>query len=110
MGIAGNAIPSRIDNADRQSVPDRRLAVNNVRGKADAEIGRYASARTPIGLHRLVFPRRQPEFHVRKIQADLDDFPEMVDSLQISRIMPPEVPVAGSVDEGADRIHPLRIG
>jgi hypothetical protein len=81
-----------------------------VSGKADAEIRWYPSSKPPECFDCLVLPRGQPEFNRRKIQADLHDIPKMLKMLQISGIMPTEMTVAGSVNQGANCVHPARMG
>ena len=94
MGIEGDSILSRISDADRQPISHWWLAIHDVSGKPDAEIGWYPAAESPVCLDGLVFPRGQPELHLRQISAHPHDIPQMLDPLQVSGIMPAEVPVS----------------
>jgi hypothetical protein len=109
MGIVGTAVLPWINDADGKSVFEWRFAVYDVRGKADTEIRRYSSAKSPVRFDRVVFPRRQPEFYMRQFPANLYDILQVLDALQVSRIMPPEVPVAGSVNQGTYRFDPALV-
>ena len=79
-------------------------------GKTNTKIRWNATAKSTIGLHRLVFPGRQPELNSRQVPTDLDDFPQVIQALQVAGIVPAKVAIPGAVDEGGYRIHPAGIG
>src|SRR5437899_2439729 len=110
MGAARDAALFRSNSAHRQSVAKRQLAVDQMSRETNAKIRGNAAAQSTVGLHRLVFPCRQPEFHSRQVLADLDDFPQVIEALQVAGIMPAEVAIPRTVDERRYRIHPAGIG
>src|SRR5437667_10332721 len=110
MGTARDAALSRRDGAHRQSVAERQLAVDQVSGKTNAKIRWNTTAQSTIGLHRLVFPGRQPKLNSREVLANLNDFPQVIEALQVSGIVPAKVAISRAVDERRYSIHPARIG
>src|SRR5438445_885418 len=96
--------------AHRQPISERELAVDEMGGKTNAKIRWDATAQATIGHHRLVFPGRQPKLNSRQVLADLDNFPQMIEALQVTGVMPTEVAISRAVDEGGYRIHPAGIG
>src|SRR5207244_3755599 len=65
-----------------------------------------APAQSTIGLHRLVFPGWQPKLNSWQVLADLDDFPQVIEALQVAGIVLAEKPVSRAVGERRYRIHP----
>jgi len=78
--------------------------------KTNAKIRGNAPAQSTIGLHRLVFPGRQPKLNSWQVLADLDDFPQVIEALQVAGIVPAKVAISRAVDERRYRIHPAGIG
>src|SRR5947208_14642353 len=76
----------------------------------NAKIRGNSPAQSTIGLHRLVFPGWQPKLNSWQVLADLDDFPQVIQALQVAGIMPAEVAIPRAVDEGRYRIDPAGIG
>src|SRR5947209_986482 len=109
MGAARDAALSGRNRAHRQSVAEWQLAVDHVSREADAKIRGNATTQSTIGLHRLVFPGWQPKLNSWQVLADLDDFPQVIEALQVAGIVPAEVPVSGAVDERRYRIHPAGV-
>src|SRR5713101_2169219 len=85
----------------RQPIANRRKTIYEVRRVPDAEVRRNWATHPPIRFHRLVLSRRQPEFDPGEIPTDPDDLSEVFETLQIARIMPPEVSVSRAVNERA---------
>ena len=110
MGAARDAALSGRNRAHRQSVTERQLAVDQMSREADAKIRGNAAAQSTIGLHRLVFPGRQPKLNSWQVLADLDDFPQVIEALQVAGIVPAKVAISRAVDERRYRIHPAGIG
>ena len=96
----------RRDGAYREAVLERRRCIHEVGGISNAEIRGNSRAHSAICLDGLVLAGRQPEFYPRKILADCDDIPEMIDALQIAGIVPAEVAVPGAIDKGSYRVYP----
>src|SRR5205807_2999336 len=67
------------------------------------------TTQSPIGLHRLVFPGRQPKLNSRQVPTDLNDFPQVIEALQIAGIVPAKVAISRAVDERRYRIHPAGV-
>src|SRR5947208_11711846 len=78
--------------------------------KTNAKIRGNAPAQSTIGLHRLVFPGRQPKLNSWQVLADLDDFPQVLEALQVAGIVPAKVAISGAIDERRYRIHPTGVG
>src|SRR5947208_16439797 len=76
----------------------------------NAKIRGNSPAQSTIGLHRLVFPGWQPKLDSWQVLADLDDFPQVIEALQVAGIVPAKVAISRAVDEGGYRIHPTGIG
>src|SRR6266478_3347276 len=110
MGAARVTVISGRNGAHRQSVDERQLAVDQVSGKTNAKIRGNAAAQSTVGLHCLVFPGGQPKLDPRQVLADLDDFPQMIEALQVAGIVPAKVAISRAVDERRYRIHPAGIG
>ena|SRR5207245_7944664 len=110
MGAARDVALSRRNGAHRQSVAERQLAVDQMSRETDAKIRRDSAAKTPISLNRLVFPGRQPELNSRQVLADLDDFSQVIEALQVAGIVPAKVAISRAMDEGRYRIYPAGIG
>ena len=68
-------------------------------GIPNAEIRRNRAARSPVGLDRLVFAGRQPEFHRGQVLADGNNVPEMPNVLDVAGIVPAEVAVSRVANE-----------
>src|SRR5207237_2961223 len=98
------------NRAHRQSVAKRQLAVDQMSRETNAKIRGNTTAQSTIGLHRLVFPGRQPKLNSWQVLADLDDFPQVIEALQIAGIVPAKVAISGAVDERRYRIHPTEVG
>jgi len=110
MDIGTNICVLSRYGAHRQSVAERQLAVDQMSGKTNTKIRWNATAKSTIGLHRLVFPGRQPKLNSWQVLADLDDFPQVIEALQIAGIVPAKVAISGAIDERRYRIHPAGIG
>jgi len=110
MRAASDAALSRRNGTHRQSVEERQLAIDQMSRETDAKIRRNATAKSTVCLHRLVFPCRQPEFHSRQAPTDLDNFPQVIEALQVAGIVPAKVAIPRAVDRGGYRIHPAGIG
>ena len=110
MGAARDAALSGRNRAHRQSVAKRQLAVDQMSGKTNAKIRGNAAAQSTVDLHRLVFPGRQPKLDTRQVPTDLDDFPQVIEALQVAGIVPAKVAISRAVDERRYRIHPAGIG
>src|SRR5437773_2290058 len=110
MGTARDAALSSRNRAHRQSVAERQLAVDQMSRETDAKIRWNATTQSTIGLHRLVFPGWQPKLNSWQVLADLDDFPQVVEALQVAGIVPAKVAISSAVDERRYRIHPAGIG
>jgi len=113
-GSAGKSMSRQVRllgnyDANRQPVTNWWLAVDQMRGQPDAEIVRNLPAQSLERLNGVIFPRRQPELHPCQIFTDLNDLPEMLDVLQVARVVPSEIPVAGAMDEGTHRLYPARV-
>src|SRR5712692_6311321 len=93
----------------RQPIANWRKTVHEMRRVPDAEVRRNWVTHSPIRFNRLVLSRRQPEFDPGEIQTDPNDLSEVFKTLQIARIMPPEVSVSRAVNERAYGIDPARI-
>src|SRR2546427_5588184 len=78
--------------------------------ETNAKIRGNAPAQSTIGFNRLVFPGRQPKLNSRQVPTDLDDFPQVIEALQVAGIMPAKVAISRAVDERRYRIHPAGIG
>jgi len=65
-----------------------------MRGVPNTEVHRDLATHSPIRFDRLIFPRREPELDPWEIQTDPDDVSEVVETLQIARIVPPEVSIS----------------
>ena len=109
MGVRTNAGALSRYGAHRQTITERQFTSDEMSGKTNAKIRGNATAQSPIGLHRLVFPGWQPKLNSWQVLADLDDFPQVIEALQVAGIMPAEVAIPGAVDEGRYRIHPTGI-
>src|SRR5438132_11062658 len=59
---------------------------------------------------RRVGPGRQPKLYSRQVPTDLDDFPQVIEALQIAGIVPAKVAISRAVDERRYRIHPAGVG
>src|SRR5439155_17985611 len=109
MGARTNAGVLSRYGAHRQAITERQPTSDEVSGKTNTKIRWNATAKSTIGLHRLVFPGRQPELNSRQVPTDLDDFPQVIQALQVAGIVPAKVAIPGAVDEGGYRIHPAVI-
>src|SRR3989475_13193855 len=78
--------------------------------ETNAKIRGNAPAQSTIGFNRLVFPGRQPKLNSRQVPTDLNDFPQVIEALQVAGIVPAKVAIPGAVDERRYRIHPAGIG
>ena len=110
MGVRTNAGVLGRYGAHRQAITEGQLTSDEVSRKTNTKIRGNAAAQSTVGLHRLVFPGRQPELNSREVLADLDDFPQVIEALQVAGIVPAKVAISGSVDERRYRIHPAGIG
>src|SRR5437899_6679584 len=110
MGAARDAALSGRNRAHRQSIAERQLAVDQMSRETDTKIRRDSPAKATVCLHRLIFPSRQPKLNSRQAPADLDDFPQVIEALQIAGIVPAKVAISRAVDERRYRIHPAGVG
>src|SRR5205809_5931615 len=110
MGVRTNASILSRYGAHRQAITERQFTSDEVSGKTNTKIRWNAAAQSTIGLHRLVFPGWQPEFNSRQVPTDLDDFPQVIQALQVAGIVPAKVAISRAVDERRYRIHPAGIG
>ena len=110
MGVRTNASILSRYGAHRQAITERQFTSDEVSGKTNTKIRWNAAAQSTIGLHRLVFPGWQPEFNSRQVPTDLDDFPQVIQALQVAGIVPAKVAISRAVDERRYRIYPAGIG
>jgi len=109
MGVRTNAGALSRYGAHRQTITERQFTSDEMSGKTNAKIRGNATAQSPIGLHRLVFPGWQPKLYSREVLANLDDFPQVIEALQVAGIVPAKVAISRAVDERRYRIHPAGI-
>src|SRR5206468_4359400 len=109
MGVRTAGVLGRY-GAHRQAITERQFTSDEVSGKTNTKIRWNAAAQSTIGLHRLVFPGWQPEFNSRQVPTDLDDFPQVIQALQVAGIVPAKVAISRAVDERRYRIYPAGIG
>lgn len=86
---------------------ERRRCAYEVGGVSNTEIRWNGPACSAICLYGLILPSRQPEFDPWQILADTNDVAEMLDALQIAGIVPAEVSVFGTIDQGCDGLYPV---
>src|SRR6266478_5593024 len=110
MGAARDAALSGRNRAHRQSVAKRQLAVDQMSRETNTKIRGNRTAQSTIGFNRLVFPGRQPKLDPGEVLANLDDFPQVIQALQVAGIVPAKVEISGAVDERRYRIHPAGVG
>ena len=98
---------ARRDGAYWQAVAERRRCVHKVGGVSYAEIRWNSAARSAICLDGLVLPGWKPKVDARQVFADANDVAEVIDALQVARIMPAEVAVLGPAIKSGDGVYPF---